>query len=142
EVVQHSLDSAGPPGAEGPGTVIGPFKLLQRLGEGGMGTVWVAGQDQPVKRRVALKLVKAGMDSASVLARFEQERQALALMDHPNVAKVFDAGITEARRPYFVMEYVRGDTITGYCDQHMLSTRERLGLFISVCEAVQHAHMK
>ena len=124
------------------GDQIGPFKLLQKLGEGGMGTVWVAEQEKPVKRRVALKLVKAGMDSAEVLRRFEAERQALAMMDHTNIAKVFDAGTNAQGRPYFVMELVKGVPITKYCDEVHASIRDRLDLFIQVCSAVQHAHQK
>ncbi len=126
-----------------PGTIIaGRYKLLEAIGEGGMGTVWVAEQSQPVKRKVALKLIKAGMDSKSVLARFEAERQALAVMDHPNIAKVLDGGITESGRPYFVMEYVKGVPITEYCDATRMSVPERLQLFAQVCQAVQHAHQK
>jgi WD40 repeat protein/serine/threonine protein kinase len=128
--------------AECPGTVIGPYKLLQEIGEGGMGTVFMAEQTEPLRRTVAMKLVKAGMDSRQVLARFEAERQALALMDHPNIAKVLDAGATESRRPYFVMELIRGIPITEYCDREKITIRERLGLFIDVCQAVQHAHQK
>jgi serine/threonine protein kinase len=124
------------------GTCIGPYKLLQRLGEGGMGTVFMAEQETPVKRRVAFKIIKAGMDSAHVIARFEQERQALAMMDHPNIAKVLDAGTTDSARPYFVMELVKGIPITKYCDQEQLTLPERLELFIPVCQAVQHAHQK
>ena len=127
---------------EGPGTRIGPYELLQQLGEGGMGTVFLAEQDQPVKRRVALKIIKVGMDTRQVIARFEQERQALALMDHPHIAKVLDAGTTSAGRPFFVMELVLGVPITQYCDQAQLTLRERLELFIPVCQAVQHAHQK
>jgi len=126
----------------GPGTAIGRYHLLQRIGEGGMGEVWLAEQKEPVRRRVALKLIKAGMNSREVMARFESERQALALMDHPAIAKVFDAGSTPQGAPYFVMEYVAGVPITTYCDNHRLSTRERLQLFIRVCEGVQHAHQK
>ena len=124
------------------GAMIGRYRLLQRIGEGGMGEVWLAEQKEPVRRRVALKLVKAGMNSREVIARFESERQALALMDHPAIAKVFDAGSTPEGAPYFVMEYVAGVPITTYCDNHRLSTRERLGLFMHVCEGVQHAHQK
>jgi serine/threonine protein kinase/tetratricopeptide (TPR) repeat protein len=124
------------------GQTIGPYKLLSILGEGGMGTVYLAEQAQPVRRRVALKIIKLGMDTRSVIARFEAERQALAMMDHPNVAKVFDAGTTEAGRPYFVMEHVAGIPITEHCDRHRLSTPERLELFDQVCQAVQHAHTK
>src|SRR5207244_2312203 len=128
--------------AEAPGGTVGPYKLLQKLGEGGMGTVYSAEQEHPVRRRVALKVIKAGMDSARVIARFEAERQALALMDHPNIAKVLDAGTTPAGRPYFVMELVRGVPITRYCDQEHLTPKERLELFVPVCQAVQHAHQK
>jgi serine/threonine protein kinase/Flp pilus assembly protein TadD len=124
------------------GAVIGPYRLLEMVGEGGMGEVWLAEQKLPVRRRVALKLIKAGMDTREVVARFESERQALALMDHPAIAKVFDAGSTPQGRPYFVMEYVTGVPITTYCDTHKLTTRERLELFIRVCEGVQHAHQK
>ncbi len=124
------------------GAVIGRYHLLQKIGEGGMGEVWLAEQKEPVRRRVALKLVKAGMNSREVIARFESERQALALMDHPAIARVFDAGSTPEGAPYFVMEYVAGVPITNYCDNHRLSTRERLDLFLRVCEGVQHAHQK
>jgi serine/threonine protein kinase/Tfp pilus assembly protein PilF len=127
---------------EGPGSHIGPYKLLQLLGEGGMGAVYMAEQEQPVKRRVALKIIQAGMDSSRVVARFEAERQALAMMDHPHIAKVLDAGTTESGRPYFVMELVKGIPITKFCDQEHLAPRERLELFIPVCQAVQHAHQK
>jgi serine/threonine protein kinase/Flp pilus assembly protein TadD len=130
------------PIAEGPGTVIGPYKLMEQIGEGGMGLVFVAEQQQPVKRRVALKVIKPGMDSRQVIARFEAERQALAIMDHPHIAKVYDGGATPEGRPYFVMELVKGTPITDYCDQHRLSTRQRLELFLDVCHAVQHAHQK
>jgi eukaryotic-like serine/threonine-protein kinase len=133
------------PGAaagEKPGDRIGRFKLLQQIGEGGCGIVFMAEQEEPVRRRVALKVIKPGMDTKSVIARFEAERQALALMDHPNIAKIFDAGATESGRPYFVMELVRGVKITEYCDQHSLTTGERLKLFIQVCKAIQHAHQK
>ena len=124
------------------GTVIGPYKLLQQIGEGGMGTVYMAEQAHPVQRKVALKVIKAGMDSRQVLARFGAERQALALMDHPNIAKVLDAGTTDDGRPYFVMELVKGVPMTRFCDEHRLSTRERLELAIPVCQAIQHAHQK
>ena len=124
------------------GTVIGPYHLLQRLGHGGMGEVWLAEQKQPVRRRVAVKLIKAGMDTHEVVARFESERQALALMDHPAIAKVFDAGSMPDGRPYFVMEYVSGIPVTKYCDKHQLTMRERLELLVRVCEGVQHAHQK
>ena len=126
----------------GPRMVIGRYHLLQRIGEGGMGEVWLAEQKEPVRRRVALKLVKAGMNTREVIGRFESERQALALMDHPAIAKVFDAGSTPEGAPYFVMEYVAGVPITTYCDNHRVSTRERLELFVHVCEGVQHAHQK
>jgi WD40 repeat protein len=127
---------------EGPGTVIGRYKLLQAIGEGGMGVVYMAEQEEPVRRRVALKIIKLGMDTKSVVARFEAERQALAMMDHPNIAKVLDGGATDAGRPYFVMELVRGVKITEYCDEARLATRDRLDLFIKVCQAIQHAHQK
>ncbi len=131
------------PTSEQPGTIIaGRYKLLEEIGQGGMGTVWAAEQTTPVRRKVALKLIKAGMDSRSVLARFEAERQALALMDHPNIAKVLDGGLTESGRPYFVMEYVKGVPITEYCDATRLSIKERLNLFTQVCAALQHAHQK
>ena len=128
--------------AEKPGDRIGRYKLLQQIGEGGCGVVYMAEQEEPVRRRVALKVIKLGMDTRSVIARFEAERQALALMDHPNIARVLDAGATDTGRPYFVMELVRGVKITDYCDQNNLSTRERLDLFIQVCHAIQHAHQK
>ena len=124
------------------GTRIGRYKLLQQIGEGGCGVVYMAEQEEPVRRKVALKIIKLGMDTKQVIARFEAERQALAMMDHPNIARVLDAGATEAGRPFFVMELVRGIRITDYCDQHALSTTERLNLFTQVCRAVQHAHQK
>jgi serine/threonine protein kinase len=154
---------------EQPGTMIGPYRLMEQIGEGGFGVVYLAEQERPVRRRVALKVVKPGMDSREVIGRFEAERQALALMDHPNIAKVFDAGMIGVRnvcelgvrssefgmgggsvsftphsagRPYFVMELVQGVPITEYCDQCNLTTRERLELFVTVCQAVQHAHQK
>ncbi len=127
---------------EKPGDRIGRYKLLQQIGEGGCGVVYMAEQEQPVQRRVALKVIKLGMDTKQVIARFEAERQALALMNHPNIARVLDAGATDTGRPYFVMELVRGIKITDYCDQNSLSTRERLDLFIQVCHAIQHAHQK
>src|SRR5258706_10002216 len=127
---------------EKPGDRIGRYKLLQRIGEGGCGVVYMAEQEEPVRRRVALKIIKPGMDTNNVMARFEAERQALALMDHPNIAKVLDAGATESGRPYFVMELVRGVKITDYCDQNSLTTAARLGLFVEVCRAIQHAHQK
>ena len=124
------------------GIVIGHYRLLEKIGEGGMGDVWLAEQREPVRRRVALKLIKAGLNTRETIARFDSERQALALMDHPAIAKVFDAGSTPRGTPYFVMEYVAGIPITAYCDNHRLGTRERLELFIRVCEGVQHAHQK
>jgi serine/threonine protein kinase len=130
------------PNADGPGTVIGPYKLLQPVGEGGMGVVYMAEQERPVYRRVALKVIKPGMDSKQVVARFEAERQALAMMDHLNIARVLDAGTTAAGRPYFVMELVKGVPITKFCDDNHLSLQERLELFVPVCQAVQHAHQK
>ena len=132
--------AAHPP--ECPGAAIGPYKLLEPIGEGGMGTVYMAEQTHPVRRKVALKVIKPGMDTKQVIARFEAERQALAMMDHPNIAKVLDAGTTESGRPYFVMELVRGIPITDYCDREHLSIPERLDLFVLVCRAVQHAHQK
>jgi serine/threonine protein kinase/tetratricopeptide (TPR) repeat protein len=136
------LSPAEHPLAERPGTLIGPYKLLEQIGEGGMGVVYMAEQQEPVRRRVALKIIKAGMDTRQMIARFEAERQALALMDHSNIARVLDAGATETGRPYFVMELVRGIPITEYCDQNNLSVHERLELFVQVCHAVQHAHQK
>ena len=130
------------PGRAGVGTIIGLYELVQLIGEGGMGEVWLAEQKQPVRRRVAVKLIRAGMDTREVIARFESERQALALMNHPSIAKVFDAGSTAEGRPYFVMEYVAGLPITTYCDRHKLNTRQRLRLLMAVCEGVQHAHQK
>ena len=128
--------------AEGPGTTIGPYKLLEEIGEGGMGMVYMAEQREPVRRKVALKIIKPGMDTREVIARFEAERQALAMMDHPNIAKVFDAGETESGRPYFVMELVHGIPLTDYCDENELTIRQRLELFVQVCQAVHHAHQK
>ena len=128
--------------AEGPGSQIGPYKLLQQIGEGGMGTVYMAEQEKPVRRRVALKIIKPGMDTKQVIARFEAERQALAMMDHQSIARVFDAGATDSGRPYFVMELVHGVPITQYCDEAGLTLGERLELFIPVCQAIQHAHQK
>ncbi|MFL5327606.1 MAG: protein kinase domain-containing protein [Gemmataceae bacterium] len=127
---------------EGPGTIVGAYKLLEQIGEGGFGVVFMAEQQQPVRRKVALKIVKPGMDTRQVVARFEAERQALAIMDHPNIARVFDGGATESGRPYFVMELVRGIPISDFCDQNRLGIRERLELFVEVCGAVQHAHQK
>lgn len=131
---------AGP--AEGPGTALGHYRLLQKIGEGGFGAVYMAEQEEPVRRRVALKIIKLGMDTKGVIARFEAERQALARMEHAGIAKVLDAGATESGRPYFVMELVRGIKITEYCDENHLPSRERLDLFIQVCHAIQHAHQK
>lgn len=125
------------------GTVIsGRYKLLEKIGEGSMGTVWVAEQTEPVKRKVAVKLIKPGMDSKSVMARFEAERQALAMTDHPNIAHVLDGGLTDHSRPYFVMEYVKGVPITDFCDAVRLNISDRLCLFMQVCSALQHAHQK
>jgi serine/threonine protein kinase len=142
----HSGDA--PPLPEGPGSRVGPYKLLQKIGEGGMGVVYMAEQEHPVRRKVALKIIKPGMDSSQVIARFEAERQALAMMDHQNIARVLDAGTTgepgcvSAGRPYFVMELVHGIPLTRYCDENKLSPRERLELFVPVCQAIQHAHQK
>src|SRR5215207_7717079 len=130
------------PVTEGPGTVIGPYKLLEQIGEGGFGVVFMAEQTRPVRRKVALKVLKPGMDTRQVVARFEAERQALAIMDHPNIARVFDGGATASGRPYFVMELVKGVPITEFCDQNHRTPRQRLELFVSVCQAVQHAHQK
>jgi serine/threonine protein kinase len=138
EAANHSL----PPASEELGLHIGRYTLLQKIGEGGCGAVYMASQDEPVRRRVALKLIKLGMDTKNVIGRFEAERQALALMDHPNIARVLDAGATESGRPYFVMELVRGVKITEFCDQNNLDIRQRLDLFIQVCHAIQHAHQK
>ena len=145
EVIRQ-LDAAPPtldqPPAEKPGTQIGPYKLLQQIGEGGFGVVYMAEQTEPVERRVALKIIKPGMDTQQVIARFEAEEQALAMMDHPNIARVFEVGTTESGRPYFAMELVQGVPITQYCDEHHLTPRERLELFVPVCHAIQHAHQK
>jgi serine/threonine protein kinase/tetratricopeptide (TPR) repeat protein len=139
----HSLGrTIGAGVSEGPGTMIGPYKLLEQIGEGGFGVVFMAEQTEPVRRKVALKVLKPGMDTRQVIARFEAERQALAIMDHPNIAKVFDGGATGFGRPYFVMELVKGVPITEFCDQNQLTPRQRLELFIPVCQAVQHAHQK
>src|SRR5439155_17753026 len=132
----------GMPMREGPGALIGPYKLLQQIGEGGFGVVFAAEQTKPVRRQVALKVIKPGMDTQQVIDRFEAERQALAVLDHPHIAKVLDAGETASSRPYFVMELVKGLPLTDYCDQAQLSPRQRLELFVSVCQAVQHAHHK
>jgi serine/threonine protein kinase len=155
ETVHHNPDEAHPPFSgtikvalpeepldEGVGQALGRYKLLERIGEGGCGVVYVAEQVEPVRRRVAVKVIKLGMDTKQVVARFEAERQALAMMDHANIARVLDAGSTEQGRPYFVMELVRGIKITEFCDQNSLSTRERLDLFVKVCRAIQHAHQK
>ncbi len=138
----EASDAQVRPLTERPGDLIGRYKLLQQIGEGGCGVVYMADQEKPVRRRVALKVIKLGMDTKQVIARFEAERQALALMDHPNIAKVLDAGATETGRPYFVMELVRGVKITDFCDENKLSTEDRLKLFIQVCQAIQHAHQK
>jgi serine/threonine protein kinase len=140
--VNDAATAAFVPLSEGPGTIIDRYKLLEKLGEGGFGAVYVAEQKEPVRRRLALKIIKLGMDTNQVVARFEAERQALALMDHPNIAKVLDAGATETGRPYFVMELVRGVSITQYCDENNLPAAKRLELFIAVCQAIQHAHQK
>ncbi len=142
EFLKPTILSPGVEVTEKPGDALGRYKLRETLGEGGCGVVYVADQEEPVRRRVALKVIKLGMDTKAVVARFEAERQALAMMDHPNIAKVFDAGVTETGRPYFVMELVRGIRITEYCDQNRLSTSERLELFLKVCQAIQHAHQK
>jgi serine/threonine protein kinase len=134
--------SYAPAGGQHGDVIAGRYKLLEVIGEGGMGTVWLAEQTQPVRRKVAVKLIKPGMDSKSVLARFEAERQALALMDHPHIAKVLDGGITDSGRPFFAMEYVKGVPMTDYCDAARLSVAERLHLLVQVCRAVQHAHQK
>jgi serine/threonine protein kinase len=137
---QRTLDEA--PATERPGTLIGPYKLLEEIGEGGFGVVFMAEQTAPVRRKVALKVLKPGMDTRQVVARFEAERQALALMDHPNIARVLDGGQTSSGRPYFVMDLVKGLSITDYCDQAQFTLRERLELFLHLCQAVQHAHQK
>ncbi len=131
-----------PVSGEQPGAVIGDYKLLQQLGEGGFGTVWLAAQYEPVQRKVALKIIKLGMDTREVIARFEAERQALAMMDHPHIARVLDAGATDSGRPFFVMELVKGEPVTEYCDRNQVSVEDRLALFVQVCQAVQHAHTK
>ena len=134
----QSLESS--PIGEQPGDVVGRYTLQQQLGEGGMGTVFLAEQSEPVQRQVAIKIVKPGLDTKEVIARFESERQALAMMDHPNIARVLDAGATERGRPYFVMELVHGVPITDYCNEARLTTRQRLELFIQVCHAIQRFH--
>src|SRR5512135_2001118 len=125
-----------------PGCQIGAYRIVRLLGEGGMGLVYLAEQEEPIARQVALKIIKLGMDTRAVLGRFQSEQQALALMDHPSIAQVYDAGSSEQGRPYFVMEYVPGVPITDYCDQHKLNTRQRLELFLQVASGVQHAHQK
>src|ERR1700685_695023 len=135
----HTIDTA--PAAAGIDD-FGRYRVLSPLGEGGMGTVYLADQLEPIRRRVALKVVKLGMDTAQVLARFHNERQALAMMDHPNIAQIFDAGTTGKGRPYFVMEYIEGAPITQYSDRKRIATKERLALFLAVCRAIQHAHQK
>ena len=151
ECVQQISTAATPPSQSGEEPIrptldfpdrIGSFKILDVLGEGGMGIVYLAEQEEPIRRRVALKLIKSGMDTRRVVARFESERQALALMSHPNIARVYDAGSTETGRPYFVMEYVPGIPITEYCDSNHLDTAERLRIFTQVCDGVQHAHQR
>src|SRR5437762_1058825 len=139
---QDNLTFALPISTMPPGTMIGRYKLLESIGEGGCGVVYMAEQTTPVQRKVALKIIKAGMDTRQVIARFEAERQALALMDHPNIARVFDAGVTDNGRPYFVMELVKGVPFTRYCDAHHVEPQQRLELFMQVCQAVQHAHQK
>ena len=150
-MTDHPQDGAPPvdpdatkpqPDTHHPPRTIGPYRLLQLVGEGGMGEVWLAEQTHPVRRKVALKVIKAGMDTAQVVTRFEAERQALALMDHPAIATVYDGGSTPEGRPYFAMEYVKGEAITTYCDRQRLTTQARLELFVQVCEGVQHAHQK
>ncbi|MFO0930930.1 MAG: serine/threonine-protein kinase [Gemmataceae bacterium] len=137
----RSAAVAGRPAVQ-PGLAVGPYLLVEKIGEGGMGEVWVARQTAPVRRKVALKLLKPGLDSRAVLARFEQERQALALMDHPNIARVLDAGMGPTGLPYFVMELVNGLPLTRYCDEARLTPRARLELMVPICQAVQHAHQK
>jgi RIO-like serine/threonine protein kinase len=140
--IDPDVTLATSPLAEVPGTIVGRYTLLEKIGEGGMAVVYMAEQKRPIRRKVAFKIIKLGMDTKQVIARFEAERQALAIMDHPNVAHVYDAGTTETGRSYFVMELVRGVSITEYCDKNKLGTRERLDLFMRVCKAVQHAHLK
>jgi serine/threonine protein kinase/tetratricopeptide (TPR) repeat protein len=142
DLLDESTDKGVPPPSEESPDSISGYRILQQVGEGGMGVVYEAEQLRPVRRRVAIKVIKAGMDTKAVVARFESERQALALMDHPNIARVYDAGTTDQGRPYFAMEYISGEPITRYCDRHRLETRERLALFAQVCDGVQHAHQK
>ncbi len=142
ELDPRATRRVAPRPAEKAGDTIDRYKLMEKIGEGGCGVVYVAEQTEPVRRRVALKVIKLGMDTKQVVARFEAERQALAMMDHPNIAKVFDAGTTTQGRPYFVMELVKGVPITQYCDEHHLTPRQRLELFVPVCHAIQHAHQK
>ncbi len=139
---QPPTEDYGDPTARVGAVLAGKYKLVEEIGEGGMGSVFMAQQTEPVKRAVAVKVIKAGMDSRAVLVRFEAERQALAMMDHPNIAKVLDAGTTDGGRPFFVMELVKGTPITRYCDEHKLTPRQRLELFVPVCQAIQHAHQK
>src|SRR5262245_51350476 len=139
---QTIAEAVAPSPDERPASAIGRYKLLQQIGEGGFGIVFVAEQQEPVRRLVALKIIKAGMDTREVVARFEAERQALALMDHPNIARVLDGGTTASGRPYFVMDLVKGVPITDFCDQNRLTTEDRLRLFMKVCSGVQHAHQK
>ena len=139
---QDAAPTATAKGGAAPFQAFGAYRLLQKIGEGGMGEVWLAEQTTPVRRQVALKVIKAGMDTVHVVARFEAERQALALMDHPAIATVFDGGSTPEGRPYFAMEYVKGEPITTYCDRQRLTITQRLELFTQVCEGVQHAHQK
>src|SRR5216684_6964037 len=139
---EFRTETVGPATAVARDEDFGRYRIIQPLGEGGMGTVYLAEQLEPIRRRVALKVVKLGMDTAQVLARFNNERQALAVMDHPNIAQIFDAGATTKGRPYFVMEYIEGAPITQYCDRKRMTTKERLALFLAVCRAVQHAHQK
>src|SRR5215472_8878979 len=139
---QPETEDYGDPTARVGAVLAGKYKLIEEIGEGGMGSVFMAQQTEPVKRAVAVKVVKAGMDSKAVLVRFEAERQALAMMDHPNIAKVLDAGTTDGGRPFFVMELVKGVPITKFCDERKLTPRQRLELFVPVCQAIQHAHQK
>jgi serine/threonine protein kinase len=140
--MRHGETTQPMPSGDGEGQMVGPYRLLRVIGEGGFGVVWLAERREPMVQRVALKIIKPGMDSRGVIARFEQERQALAVMDHPNVAKVFDGGVTDRGLPYFVMEHVQGEAITSFCDRQRYTIRQRLELFVHVCEAVQHAHHK